>query len=215
MVEKKLEITQDSINILLDPKSISQKNIWEIDIIKILESLINILNKSRDKDLKMAGIAALSSSLIHKMKVETIFALQKPVVKKTIRHKNKNTNIQILDIPYRHETTYPVTLNELLEVLENLINSIVNPTTNKKKIELIEPVPEFNEYIISYEDAIKKYEKLILDNFQTNKTLFFNDIISKLKSKDAILCFLALLFLAKDIKVELEQANDDIKISLK
>ena len=58
MTDKKLEITQNSINILLDPKSISQKNIWEINIIEILEALICVLNKSRDKDLKMAGMAA-------------------------------------------------------------------------------------------------------------------------------------------------------------
>lgn len=214
MTDKKLEITQNSINILLDPKSISQKNIWEINIIEILEALICVLNKSRDKDLKMAGMAALSSSLIHKMKVETIFSMHKPAPKKVV-HKKNNVNIKILDIPYRHETTYPVTLNELLEVLGNLIGSITNPITHKKKIDLIEPLPDFNKYLIPYENLITEYEELVMNSFHNKKIIYFNNISSTLKSREAVRCFIAILFLAKDKKVELKQLdNDDIEISL-
>ncbi len=215
MSDKKLEITQNSINVLLDPKSISQKNIWEINVIEILEALISVLNKSSDKDLKIAGMAALSSSLIHKMKVETIFSLHKPQpVAKKITHKKHNVDIKVLDIPYRHETTYPVTLNELLEVLGNLTNSITNPIIHNKKIEPIEPVPYFKEHLISYENIIKEYEEVIMNNFQTKQILFFNDITSELKPIEAIRCFLAALFLAKDEKIELVQTDVDIKISL-
>ena len=213
MTDKKLEITQNSINILLDPKSISQKNIWEINVIEILEALICVLNKSCNKDLKIAGMAVLSSSLIHKMKVETIFSMHKPVTKKVI-HKKNNADIKMLDIPYRHETTYPVTLNELLEVLGNLINSITNPITHKKKIDLIEPIPDFNKYLISYENIIKEYEEFIMNSFQKKQIIYFNNISTTLKSREVVRCFIAILFLAKDKKLELKQLDDDIEISL-
>ncbi len=41
-----------------------------------------------------------------------------------------------------------------------------------------------------------------------------NDIIADLDTIDSIRCFFAILFLARDQKVDLEQVEDDIKISL-
>ena len=72
--QTKIGISQAPINILFDRENISKKDVWEIDIIKILELLIKILNQTGKKDLRVAGMAALSSSLIHRMKVESIFA---------------------------------------------------------------------------------------------------------------------------------------------
>ena len=70
-------ISQEPINILFSPSSVVKKDVWDIDLIQILDLLLKILEKSGKKDLKVAGMAALSSSLIYRMKVESIFALQK------------------------------------------------------------------------------------------------------------------------------------------
>ena len=83
-------ISQEPVNILFSPSSVIKKDVWDIDLIQILNLLIKILEKTGKKDLKVAGMAALSSSLIYRMKVESIFALQKSSDgKKTNASKNR------------------------------------------------------------------------------------------------------------------------------
>ena len=115
------EISKVPINILFDPEGVKKKDVWEIDLIQILSLLIKILEKADKKDLRIAGMAALSSSLIYRLKVENIFSLQKSVMENKSFKQKTDVDIQILDIPYRHESTYPVSLDELLDLLENLI----------------------------------------------------------------------------------------------
>ena len=125
--ETKSEISKVPLNILFDPEGVKKKDIWEIDLMQILKMLISVLEKADKKDLRIAGMAALSSSLIYRMKVENIFALQKAAMENKPIRQRSDIDIQMLDIPFRHESTYPVSLNELLDLLENLIGTIANP----------------------------------------------------------------------------------------
>ena len=59
--ETKAEISKVPINILFDPDGVKKKDVWEIDLISILSMLLNILEKADKKDLRIAGMAALSS----------------------------------------------------------------------------------------------------------------------------------------------------------
>jgi segregation and condensation protein A len=214
--QTKIGISQAPINILFDRENISKKDVWDIDIIKILELLIKILNQTGKKDLRVAGMAALSSSLIHRMKVESIFALQKAAMEKKPLTQRVDLDIDIINMPYRHESTYPVTLDELLNLLENLIGTIANPRSRKGRNLNFEPIeaPDFKDYIISLENLIGKYQELVTNKIKTTGTGMLNDIIADLDTIDSIRCFFAILFLARDQKVDLEQIDDDIKISL-
>ena len=217
MSENQVEnISQAPVNILFNPNTVIKKDVWEIDIVQILEILIRILKKADKKDLRVAGMAALSSSLIHRMKVERIFALQKAAMEKKPLTQRSDIDIQLLNIPYRHESTYPVTLDELMNLLENLIGTIANPRSRKGGQLKFEPVeaPDFKEYFLSLESIIGKYEELILRKIEAQGFGFLQTIIADLDSTDSIRCFFAILFLARDQKVDLEQAEDDIKITL-
>ena len=212
----KPSISQAPINVLFNPDSIAKKDVWDINIIQILEMLIKILNQTGKKDLRIAGMAALSSSLIHRMKVESIFALQKAAMEKEPLRQRTDVNIELINMPYRHESTYPVTLNELLELLENLIGTIANPSSRKGRQLSFEPVeaPNFKDYFISLEQIIGKYEELVMNKISPTGTGILREITSELDTIDSIRCFFAALFLAKDQKVELEQVDDDIIISV-
>ena len=107
-------ISQEPVNILFNPSSVIKKDVWDIDLIQILNLLKKILEKTGRKDLKVAGMAVLSSSLIYRMKVESIFALQKAAMEKKPMHQRTDIDIELIDIPYRHESTYPVSLDDLL-----------------------------------------------------------------------------------------------------
>ena len=207
-------ISQEPVNILFDKSSIVKKDVWEIDLIQILDLLIKILDKTGKKDLKVAGMAALSSSLIYRMKVESIFALQKAAMEKKPMYQRTDVDIELIDIPYRHESTYPVSLDDLLGLLQNLIGTIANPQSRRNRQLEIEPIvaPDFQEFFISLESIIGKYEDLIMNKISAVGFGLLQDIIIDLDQVDSIRCFFAALFLARDQKVDLEQAEDDIKI---
>lgn len=207
-------ISQEPINILFSPTSGIKKDVWEIDLIHILDLLLEILKKSDKKDLKVAGMAALSSSLIYRMKVESIFALQRVAMERKPMHQRTDVDIQLIDIPYRHESTYPVSLDDLLGLLQNLIGTIANPQSRRGKRVEIEPVevPDFEEYFIALESIIGKYEDLIMKKIMVKGFGILQEIIADLDQVDSIRCFFAVLFLARDQKVDLEQIEDDIKI---
>ena len=209
-------ISQEPINILFDPKAVVKKDVWEIDLIQILNLLAKILEKTGRKDLKVAGMAALSSSLIYRMKVESIFALQKAAMDKKPSFQRTDVDIELIDIPYRHESTYPVSLDDLLGLLQNLIGTIANPQSRRNSKLDIEPIeaPDFQEFFISLESIIGKYEDLIMKKISSTGFGLLQDIIAELDQVDSIRCFFAALFLARDQKVDLEQQNDDIKIIL-
>jgi len=209
-------ISQDPVNILFNPSVISKKDVWQINIVEILKMLIKILEATGKKDLKVAGMAALSSSLIYRMKVESIFALQKAAMEKKPLINRRDVDIDILDIPYRHESTYPVSLDELLDLLENLIGSIANPRSRRNKqldFEAIQP-PDFKEYFVPFENLVVKYQSLIIRKIRGTGSGLLKQIVADLDSLDSIRCFFAVLFLARDQKVELEQIDDDIQVTL-
>ncbi|KAF6249243.1 MAG: chromosome segregation protein ScpA [Nitrosopumilus sp. YT1] len=190
-------ISQEPVNILFSPSSVAKKDVWDIDLIQILNLLIKILEKSGKKDFKVAGMAALSSSLIYRMK-------------------RTDVDIQLIDIPFRHESTYPVSLDDLLGLLQNLIGTIANPQSRRNRRLEIEPIeaPDFNEYFISLENIIGKYEDLVMKKISLKGFGLLQDIITELDEIDSIRCFFAILFLARDQKVDLEQVEDDIKITV-
>ena len=209
-------ISQDPVNILFNPSVIQKKDVWKINLIEILKLLIKILEETGKKDLKVAGMAALSSSLIYRMKVESIFALQKAAMEKKPLINRRDVDIDILDIPYRHESTYPVSLDELLDLLENLIGSIANPRSRRNRqldFEAIQP-PDFKEYLVPFENLVVKYQSLIIRKIRGTGSGLLKQIVADLDSLDSIRCFFAVLFLARDQKVELEQIDDDIQVTL-
>ena len=209
-------ISQDPVNILFNPSVIQKKDVWQINLIEILKLLIKILEETGKKDLKVAGMAALSSSLIYRMKVESIFALQKAAMEKKPLINRRDVDIDILDIPYRHESTYSVSLDELLDLLENLIGSIANPRSRRNRqldFEAIQP-PDFKEYFVPFENLVVKYESLIIRKIRGTGSGLLKQIVADLDSLDSIRCFFAVLFLARDQKVELEQIDDDIQVTL-
>jgi len=214
--ENTVGLSQAPVNILFNPATISKKDVWEIDLIRILELLIQILEKSGKKDLRVAGMAALSSSLIYRMKVESIFALQKAALEKKPLRKKLDFDINVIDLPYRHESTYPVTLDELLTLLENLIGSLANPRSRRGNQMNFEPLeaPNFQDYFIALENIIEKYEELILSKITSSSFGYLKDVIADLDTIDSIRCFFAILFLARDGKIDLVQEGDDIKITL-
>jgi segregation and condensation protein A len=217
-ITTKKSISQPPLDLLFNPSILSKKDVWEIDVSLLLEMLLKLINNSGKKDLRMCGIAALSSSLIYRLKVESILRLEKiSKTKKGIEFVDTRPvpNLKPIEIPFRIEPTYPVTLEELLHVLENMINGLANPKPRRDQLNL-ESVETFNfdEYLVKFEKILQSYEDMIFDIVTADKCVEFKNLTLKMNSIEIVRCFIAILYLAMKRKVFLEQKDEEIMISL-
>lgn len=219
--DAKKSMAQPPLNLLFNPSLLAKNDVWNIDIVQILELFLRLLNATGSKDLRICGIAAVSSSMIYRLKVESIFLLEKIAMqRKGIEDPQQLPIPQLdsLDFPFRIESAYPVSVEDLLKVLENMILELANPRPRKRQIEL-EPVESFNfdQYLVKFEEVIQKYEEMIFDIVSADGSAMFRAISARMEPVEMARCFIAVLYLATKGKIELEQQEnpDDVKIILK
>jgi segregation and condensation protein A len=221
--DSKKKIAQPPLNLLFNPSLVNRKDVWDIDISNLLEMLLNIIESSGKKDLRLCGIAALSSSMIYRLKVESIFRLEKVAMQKKAilgeGHNDPVTELNAIQLPFRFESTYPVSLEDLLRVLESMIFELSNPASSKKLTHLLEPVQVFDVDLYShkFEQIIREYEETIFGIVNVGDVVMFKMLISKMESLEVARYFIALLYLATKGKILLEQIEEsgDVKITIK
>jgi segregation and condensation protein A len=217
--DTKKSIAQPPLNLLFNPSLLVRKDVWNIDVALLLEMFLRLINATGNKDLRICGIAAVSSSMIYRLKVESIFALEKIAMqRKGVEDPNQQPIPQLntMELPFRIESTYPVSVEDLLHMLENMIMELANPRPRKKQVEL-EPVQgfDFDQYLVKFEQIIQRYEDMILDIVSADGMLMFQILVAKMEPVETARCFIAMLYLAMKGKVELDQqeGSDDVKIT--
>src|ERR671926_585649 len=220
-VSSKKMIAEPPLNLLFNPSLLTaKKDVWDINVTMLLEMLLKLLGTTGKKDLRICGIAALSSSIIYRLKVESIFRLEKIAMqRKGVDEYQPHQSVPDLnpvEIPFRIESTYPVSLEELLHVLENMISELANPKPKKKQLNL-EPVEifDFNQYLIKFEHILQRYEDMIFDIVSADGEAIFKILIAKMESIEIVRCFIAVLYLAMKGKIDLVQIEEDLKIIIK
>ena len=224
-VDTKKSIAQPPLNLLFNPSMLVRKDVWNIDVALLLEMFLRLINATGNKDLRICGIAAVSSSMIYRLKVESIFALEKIAMQKKglddpndQRHQQQPIpQLHPVELPFRIESTYPVSMEELLQMLENMIMELAHPRPKKKQLEL-EPVHayDFDQYLMKFEQIIQGYEDMIFDIVSADGFTMFKTLVAKMDSVETARCFIAMLYLATRGKVDLEQQedSDDVRIAL-
>ena len=213
----KKRFSQPPLNLLFNPSLIDKQDVWKIDIVKLLETLLELLALSGNRDLRVCGVAILTSTLIHRLKVESIFRLDKIANQKegNVEKKNEEKKAPIpelasLSLPYRKETLSPATLEELLLILENMITELSKPTARKNLMEL-EPVEtvDFQEYLIKFEQVIEEYQSKLYDKVFHEKEMVFNDFVNHMDELEMARYFIAMLYLAMRGKIDICYGNPE------
>ena len=211
-------ISQPPLDVLFNPSLVSKKDVWEIDVVMLLEMLLKVMNLTGKKDLRVCGIAALSSSLIHRLKVESIFRLEKIAMSKKsldITEIKKIPLLKSVEIPFRIESSYPVSLEDLLSVLENMIANLANPRRQRSQLNLDTlPSFDFNEYIVKFEEIIKSYEEMIIDILTADGSVLFSSLTLTMNTIDTVRCFLAVLYLAMKRDIIVTQSEDQCDFTI-
>ena len=218
-VDTKKSIAQAPLNLLFNPSLLVRKDVWKVDVTSLLEMFLRLIEATGNKDLRICGIAAVSSSMIYRLKVESIFALEKIAMqRKGLDEQGQQPILQLnpVELPFRIESTYPVSVEDLLKMLENMIMELAHPRPRKKQVEL-EPVQtfDFDAYLLKFEQIIQGYEDMIMDIVTADGTLMFKSLVAKMEPVEVARCFVAMLYLAMKTKVILDQPDDsdDIKIT--
>ena len=212
-------ISEPPLNLLFNLSLIAKKDVWSIDLSTLLELLLRINSSSEDKDLRIFGVAILSSSIIHRLKVESIFRLEKiSMQKKRLELRQVSQDVPKLnpiEIPFRIDSTYPISLEELIHVLEKMVTELTNRKQKKQQLEPIETF-SFNEYLVKFEEILRAYEKMVFDIVSKHRQTVFKSITAKMDTLEVVRCFIAMLSLATKGKVDLTQKeySEDIEITI-
>ncbi|HEU5172834.1 MAG TPA: hypothetical protein VFT83_04825 [Nitrososphaeraceae archaeon] len=210
------------LNLLFNTSLLGKQNVWEINISNLLELLLKFINSSGKKDLRICGIAAWSSSLIYRLKVESIFRLEKLTMEKKSYNKSDEKEIPVLnliDFPFRLSSTYPVSLEDLLKILENMVKELGNPKQKSNNQIQIEPIEDFDfdHYLVKFEKILEEHEDYLMQSLRFKEIIIFSKFIAKMERLEIARYFIALLHLAMEGKIDLVQEDDpiDIKITKK
>jgi segregation and condensation protein A len=216
----KSSLATPPLNLLFNTSLLGKQNVWEINISTLLELLLKIINSSGKKDLRICGIAAWSSTLIYRLKVESIFHLEKLSLEKKNFASSTEKEIpllKLLDFPFRLSSTYPLSLEDLLNVLENIISSLHNPNLKRRNPIELEPVEifDFDHYLVKFEKILEEKEEFIMHSLRFTETILFSKFIEKLERLEIARIFIALLHLAMKGKIDIVQIDDSSDIEIR
>lgn len=213
------KLSEPPIDILFNPSLVLKKDAWDIDIPLVLRMLLEILNRIQLKDLRICGVAALSSSMIHRIKVESIFRLHSVAeVKRRPSALVDETPVEDLEpimIPFRHESTYPLSLQDLLSVLNNMISDLTVSGGKKSRVG-IEPIEDFSfdAYFVRIEELLANYEAVVYSKIADENIRLFSSLIANMDDLSSARCFLAVLYLGMKGKICIEQTDDSNDVLL-
>lgn len=217
--DERKKLSEPPIDVLFNPSLVLKRNAWEINVASMLRMLLDILERLKNRDLRICGVAALSSSMIHRIKVESIFKLQAASEQKSkpVSHADEIPvdNLTPITIPFRYEPSYPVSLQELLSVLENMISTITESGAPRTRVS-IEPVEDFSfdEYFVRMEEILAQHEMIIRSRLLERGTDLFSNLIAGMDSLSMARCFLAMLYLASQGTITIKETNDSEDILL-
>ena len=203
-------IAKEPLNILANPELIRKQKPWRIDIAYLLNLFLNFISKLESLDLRLCGSAALSSALIYRLKVETLFLIERMSEEK--RPVDVGDIPFILSMPIRYEL-HTTSVEDLIAALQKLIEEITSRSepTRPKPVSR-EPVVEIDQFINRLRESLEPFKASLLELLKSGPILF-SELVKGKSVVEAARIFILLLFLASDGIVFLEQSEEDLLIS--
>ena len=211
MVKEKSDLSKPPLNILINPTEMKTRKPWEIDLQELLEMFIKIIEQMETPDLRLCGSAALSSALIYRLKVESLFLFEKLKIKRRIT--DRLDPPQMLEIPYRYELS-TTNLDDLVSTLENILDEMISQQIKKPKTSVIEvePIIEVDIFSVQIQKALKELKRDIGNLLREKKRILFSEYVMNMNTLDRVRTFLLLLFIANDGLIRIIQDEEDMLI---
>ncbi len=183
---------------------------WEIELQLIIKAYLEELRKSGYIDFSSSGTILLSSSIIHRMKTESILKIDK---QETPQIKKINDFIPPpLQLPIKSEYTI-TTFRELIDALEKVLQEIDQRNIEEKIIAPKGIDIKVEDFILKIEEEIEKFYDFIISILSEKGKISFRELIMNVERREAVKRFILLLFIASRKHIDLIEENDEIYIS--
>lgn len=203
-------LSRHPLNILVNPEAIKKQKPWDLDLASLLDAFSSIMKNSESLNLRLCGSAIVSSALIYRIKVETLFLYEKLRIKK---ESVQSTEPPLFEMPFRHEL-YLTSLGDLISALERIIMEVTAEQRKEKHGRLIEaePLPEVDDPFLNMKELLSFFRSNLLNSLENKGEILFSEYVHGMKLLEAIQSFILMLFVVAEGLVILEQVDDDIKI---
>ena len=177
---------------------------------------LNLITKSEFLDLRLCGSAALSSALIYRLKVETLFLLDKIKEAKMQRLDMGDVPL-LLEMPFRQEI-YSTSVEDLISTLETILEDIIRGKRKQSERSnlLLEPVMTFepDKFLNKISELVNEFRSRVLGEIRQKGEFLFSEFSKASDALEKAQFFIFFLFLAMEGTVNLEQTeSEDILIS--
>ena len=203
-------LSKPPLNILVNPQAIKKQKPWDLDLANLLEAFLSIIKNSESLNLRLCGSAIVSSALIYRIKVETLFLFEKLKIK---REPVQSIEPPLFEMPFRHEL-YSTSLEDLISALERIIKEVTEEQRKEKHERLIEaePLLEVDDFFLNMKELLSFFRSNLLSALENKGEIFFSEYVRRMKLIEALQSFILLLFVVSEGFIILEQVDDDIKI---
>jgi segregation and condensation protein A len=214
--QRKRELSRAPLNLLLNPEGNRITKPWEIDLEKLLKTFLDIITSSEFIDLRLCGSAALSSALIYRFKVETLFLLDK-IKESRMQRIDLGEEPLLLEMPFRQEI-YSTSIEDLVSTLESILEDIIHGRRKQqeKMNALLEPAYTFepDKFLNKITELVNEFRIKVLTEIREKVSFLFSEFSAGSDALEKAQYFIFFLFLAMEGTVLLEQTEtEDILIS--
>jgi len=215
--QRKRELSRPPLNLLLNPDGNKINKPWEVDLERLLTTFLDLISKSEFLDLRLCGSAALSSALIYRLKVETLFILDKIKEARLQRIDISGDVPLLLEMPFRQEI-YSTSIEDLVSTLESILEDIIRGRRKQQdRINLLlEPEYTFEPdmFLNKISEQVNEFRISVLSEIKRTNNFLFSQFAQGRDALEKAQFFIFFLFLAMEGTVILEQTdNEDIMIS--
>lgn len=197
--------------ILLNVIKLHKIKPWEIELQLIIKAYIEELKRSGYIDFSSSGTILLSSSIIHRMKTESILKIDKQEISPI-----KKINDFIpppLQLPIKSEYTI-TTFREMIDALEKVLQEMDQRNIEEKIIAPKGIDIKVEEFILKIEEEIEKFYDFIINILSKREKISFKELITNIERSEAVKRFILLLFIASRKHIDLIEENDEIFIKI-
>ena len=213
MPRKKPYYLREPWEILFKDKKLGRTSPWSIDLVYILTTLLEEMNKV-GIDFRIAGTAINSSVIIYQKKAELLLKMEEPRKQQIAR-----PDIYVppaLNLPFRFEFT-TTSVTDLITALEKALTEERRSTLPRIPVLPVQ-IPDFldmKQYLLEVEERAEGlYERLVE---MGGGPFSIYDLVEDWTPIEVVRVFMMLLFLAQGLKVDLYQDEEetDIRVNVR
>ncbi|MEM0118649.1 MAG: hypothetical protein QXX17_00535 [Conexivisphaerales archaeon] len=199
----------ESVRLLLNPNLALRKRPWDLNIQLLLERFLEFLQEKPVADMRLSGLALLTSSLIYKLKVEHLFYEEERSAKKRVSELVEP--VEVLRMPFRLQP--PASdISDLLAALQSLLTEMERAQEVREKNPF---QPGLEQQVIERESItslIEEYSYTILERLKQSQQLSLRSLFEGKDWKEIVRIFMTVLYLAHNQKVVVTQdeASEEI-----